>query len=145
MKKLLCFLTISFLFISTGYSQEQPKQSESNTVTQVVDKVFDRTTEAIQELANALKVPAEHVYSVLVKQQVILGWASAISVGVFLILSIVFCLWTRNDEYDNVGIGAGAIFSCMLFGVALIIFLSQGLSCLLNPEYGAIKDILQVM
>jgi len=143
MKKLLCLLTISFLFISIGYSQEQPKQDESNVVTQVVDKVFDRTTEAVRQLSDVLKVPAEHVYSVLVKQQLILGWCSIIGLITTLLLALGFTWWTYKDDYDNVGIGIVCVIGWISFVAALIVFLADGLGCLLNPEYGAIQDILQ--
>ncbi len=147
MKKLLCILTISFLFISTGYTQEQPKQDESSAVTEVVDKVFDRTTQAIQELADVLKVPAEKVYSILVKQQVVkavtLVIVDVIIVAFLLTFTVRIWKWAKQCSEDS---GGGSYFVALVMTeipfIVVFCSLQTVVMGLINPEYGAIKEIL---
>ena len=80
MKKLILGLLL-FSISLLGYSQNSIEQTASNVadVKEAVDVVKQATTqvnptvvyftEKLQELAKSLKVPAEHVYKVLVQKE----------------------------------------------------------------------------
>ena len=145
MKKVLIalFLLISISVVAQNNPTE-PLPTVGDQTVQVVNAVFDKTTEAIQQLADALSVPAEHVYKVLVRQQVITGVSLIIGTFVFIIVFILlFRYGNKTDwEYDAVAV------SCILIGLLLSVLISVtifgGIPKLLNPEYGAIKDIISV-
>jgi hypothetical protein len=145
MKKVLIalFLLISISVVAQNNTTE-PLPTVGDQTVQVVNAVFDKTTEVIQQLADALSVPAEHVYKVLVRQQVITGVSLIIGTFVFIIVFILlFRYGNKTDwEYDAVAV------SCILIGLLLSVLISVtifgGIPKLLNPEYGAIKDIISV-
>jgi hypothetical protein len=148
MKKAVLVLTI---FISlTFYSFSQQKDSAQYVTNTNVEKLIDKYSEKIEASVAAfsekLKQQAEHIYSVLIKQQVISGyiWLATLVVGlVFLIFGILLVFkFDPDDEFLG---GVGLVF-IVIFGLMFIIgiigFLGSGLSGLLNPEYGAMKDIV---
>lgn len=167
MKKLLFILLMAIPLM--GVAQENNSSKEELATVQVIDKVFDRTTEAIQQLADALKVPAEHVYTVLVKQQFINS--ISILLGEILLLIIGACLvyipykhWLNvNAQYNienndppsyrhwNIDEGAWLFFiipGALITLIAVIWFccdLPKVFTGFINPEYGAIKDIVHVL
>jgi len=169
MKKLFILLMLYSIAIFTSFAQDSVIKEELASV-QVIDQVFDRTTEAVQYLAQALKVPAEHVYSVLVKQQIIKS-VSLLGSTIFVILLCCFVVlysykdWkktnldynTKNDrkdlsynQYDlDDGywvwtIGFAIPIACIAF-LVLVFVSGEILTGFINPEYGAIKDILNAL
>lgn len=148
MKKLFCIFVFLTLAV-TIYCQDKPTKEESE-VNQVIDKVFDRTTESIQQLASALKVPADHVYSVLVKQQVVTGVSITIAL-IVVTIGFIFCLrWAikenHEDEYSlNIGSMLSTIMTGMGFVICIVLFFTTGIQGILNPEYGAIKEIMNIL
>lgn len=151
MKKLLFILLLIIPAFVINAQEVEPKD-ELATV-QVIDHIYDKTTEAITELAQALAVPAEHVYNVLVKQQVVVG----VSLLVGLLFSMLFTsiswfilfkkhnfkreLCLQNTE----GYWMLSLLLSIVSIVLLVVFLSSGISSLLNPEYGAIRDIIRIL
>lgn len=150
MKKIIFLLMLVFLSVMPVIAQDPPKD-ESNAI-EVVDRVFDRTTEAVQQLADALKVPAEHVYKVLVQQQIIQGISLLVVTMVTIIFAYLSWLILKNrhdfskneDAYDQDTEGYWVLF--ILLGVASIVLVIVSIAIVpaqfINPEYGAIKDIL---
>jgi hypothetical protein len=169
MKKILilCALVLSMGVLYAQDNKDSAVKEELAT-TQIIDKVFDRTTEAINDLAFALKVPAEHVYSVLVKQQVVKSISSITAIFLFFILTCIgmwipYKSWVSiNAEYrkenpsypgnyhdfdDSWWVWVFG-FSATIFVIVLITIgciLPSLITGLLNPEYGAIKDIMSVL
>lgn len=163
MKKIIIVLILLSITI-IGFSQ--PDNPTTNKTVEVVDAVFDKTTEAVQGLALALKVPAEHVYSILVKQQVIRAATVLCCIVICLILGFILLKWSinswrtaninyntenkrlldSNDRYDiddNWWIWPFVIgIVLLIIGVLISLFGSNVIMTgLFNPEYGAIKDI----
>lgn len=167
--KRLIFLFVLILGIST--------MSFSQTVENVVDTVFIDNNNAIQQvndsaeltalmvyndfkagiqgLAQSLKEPAEHVYSVLIKQQYVKAWigvALLFITIVFILISIKLLLFNKNSyiygEIDDVS--AGGVIGIIIGIISLVLlltFLIGGyftdiLQGFINPEYGAIRDIV---
>lgn len=168
MKKVLFFM----MFISIaviGYSQDAKGDSPVATnkdelgllngttpiseTERIVDKYVGQFSDALTELAKALKVPAEHVYGVLVRQQVVRGISLLIGVLLSLGLSIFLSAALRrrkNSEFDDLFLDEpflfmGTIIGWVCFVILTAVFLSGGVSSLINPEYGAIKDILSIL
>lgn len=173
MKKLfISFLTVIMLSFSL-YSQDVIERSNtdysSNKIDQVVNTLFDKTTEAVKDLANALKVPAEHVYSILIKQQIVKSVTNLFIIILLCLLSYIVSKVTlksykdtnisyriehkildsnynRYELDDNGWWVMGITTVAVLIISTIITFVSVITSVItgfINPEYGAIKDILQ--
>lgn len=105
---------------------------------------------AIGAMASSLKVGAEHVYMVLVKQQIVKSITKLI---LFVIGIILMSNWIKRyksdeewfDDADPTGIGfirlGQLIFSIMLILVGLIC-LDDIITGFINPEYGALDEII---
>ncbi len=159
-------LSIMLLLFSFSYAQTVEQQIDSATkvykdsITKLVadttglswKTVYNDAKEGITGLAKALKVPADHVYKILVKQQIIkaitefIGWFC-----IPLVLSIIGYRISRKykfftEETIKESEGASAFLGGIAAGVPLL-FLFFGcdwsiiIGGLINPEYGAIQDI----
>jgi len=147
MKKLCLFVALITLIGATLFSQDTTE--EKSTATEVVDKIFDKTTEAIQGIAKALQVPAEKVFTILVKQQVVNSITWGIIDLLFLILLFISAryIWRWGAKYCNGTEGLSVFGAFILLGVPVIIILCTikiVVMGFVNPEYGAIKEILSV-
>lgn len=114
-------------------------------------KVYEDTKEGIASLGKTLKVPAEHVYAVLVKQQVVyaISWLLCIIIVTLLLyLTIKFYkvhpgLYEDEDGEINplvVFTAIPIIALLVLWGIS-IAHIDTIVGGLINPEYGAIQDI----
>jgi len=167
MKKLMFILLLIIPAFIINAQDVQPKE-ELATV-QVIDHLYDKTSQAISELAKALEIPAEHVYNILVKQQTIQSISSILAILVVsLICFIVIRLTYKDYNYINKqwsevnnrpdkthyfdlddrwwvwAIGTAYV----IWSIAIITFfcvLNNVVMGLLNPEYGAIKDIMSIL
>lgn len=125
----------------------------SDTAKLTFARVYGDVKAGIVGLASALKVGAEHVYKVIVKQQVVNAITYLITVLVLFILCLRF--WsihkaavTKHGEYwdDHTSAVGPLIGSIITGGLAAILFIVNINSIVMgfvNPEYGAIKDILE--
>lgn len=172
MKKSIILLIFSIFITTTIFSQEivDAKKTEiSSDVVDVVNTVFDKTTEAITQLASALKVPAEHVYTILIKQQLVQSLSSLLG-SIFVILLGLFIVkftykdlnnkntqWRlkndRSDDYNHWNLDDGGWIFLVSLGFTIsvvgIIILCASFNNIItgfiNPEYGAIKDIMNFL
>jgi hypothetical protein len=115
--------------------------------------------QGIVALASSLKVGAEHVYGVLVRQQVVYAI-------VYLVLTIIgFILilnWIKkykddkekwkagNSVYDDTPTGLGLLRSIQIFVALVMIGIGIGninsiMTGFINPEYGAIQDVIEMV
>jgi len=124
-------------------------------------------TEKLQELAKSLKVPAEYIYKTLVKQQQINGYTILVLLFVGILLlglastQINHAQWgTGSYYYDSKDKSSPywegylwnkhtTIFlAAVIFGgimtIASLIMIPQMITGILNPEYGAIKEIMRL-
>ena len=176
---LLFFLTLSIV----GYSQT--KESTANVVVQTVqnvdtaanvikdgianinvtgtkaeafiDKYSGKLEAAFVSLAKSLKTPVEHIYKVLVTQQVVKASIFIIADILLIVLSIIFSIWfgktvnyyskQKDDWSDYEGpciILCATTIVCIIAAVGCTFgSLSTVVTGFINPEYGAIMDILQ--
>lgn len=142
MKKLIL---ISFLLIvgTIAYSQSDSISLQPKSETErLIDKYLEKAEVAVTSLASTLKVPAEHVYSVLVRQQKVIAISEIVGTG---IITLIFCIsltigvYTKWEFEPLVAITVISGFATLIF---LVIVIAQGIPKLLNPEYGAIQEIM---
>lgn len=158
---LLCFVTLSCTvanaqvdtLITNGKDMVVEALTDSGKLT--AKMVYDDAKAGIIGLAKALKSPVEHVYKVLVMQQVV----KAITYLIVLIIGLSFFFialkGSKNTEekwhtggYDPSPTVTGIMRWAQI--VLGIISICAGVSSLqdivagfVNPEYGAIKDIFE--
>jgi len=116
-------------------------------------QVYNDVKGALSGVSDALKVGAEHVYEILVRQQLINSITHLI---VILILSLssylglkyvyknMYTIDKLGDKEFNEGVIPVAIICAFLFVFAIInacIHTETILTGFLNPEYGAIMEI----
>ena len=167
MKKLMFILLLIIPVFIINAQDIQPKEELASV--QVIDHLYDKTSQAISELAKALEVPAEHAYNVLVRQQIIYAISSLLAIGLFIIVFIImikigYSWWqNKNDEYNRIHdtkdnykyydfddgawcilIGGGYI-SLGITLIVLFCMVGDIFTGIFNPEYGAIKDIMSIL
>lgn len=180
-KFIIAFMLFSISLM--GYTENKvdvpvDTKAVSEVVNEVIPQEVNATvvylTEKLQELAKALQVPAEHVYSVLVKNVQIRAYAELASLlitylaGIIILVITMKSYFNKNEQWrishkdsydvkedpqynyydldDSWHIG-GAILSGIILSIAIIVSIlaiPDILSSLLNPEYGALKEIMQL-
>lgn len=151
MKKVLSvIIAMSFLF--TTYSQKVDSLPDTTKLT--LGKVYSDIKVGINSLAQSLKVPATHVYEIMMRQQISQSISNLVFVFVFLIISIIlykvgiktYKLYNVEKNEDLAGI---TFISFLLCAISIIICVcsfwsdySSIITGFINPEYGAIKEII---
>jgi hypothetical protein len=125
----------------------------------LVDFLIEKTDafgEVINELAKQLGVAAEHVYSVIVKQQYVEGISGLIGAGLIAILALVLLISSfksrkkllEKGHYDGSDIiavrWAGMAIGFLVMG-GMVFWAIDALKMLLNPEFYAIQDIMEMI
>lgn len=162
--KMLLSVIIAMSFLFTTYSQRVDSLPDTAKLT--LNKVYSDVKSGLQGLGQSLKVPATHVYEILVRQQVTYSIINiSIVLGLFL-----FCLLTakyakttykghlalhklnkpnsiaciEDTAKGPVAVIVGVI--SVLSGTAgIIVFcatMHETVIGFTNPEYGAIKEII---
>jgi small-conductance mechanosensitive channel len=122
----------------------------------VKEKVFEKVTQYIDALAAKLGVAAEHVYGVLVRQQVAEGIVDIV-VGTLVLAVLIFALMVLIkkvelprivDEFDLLGYVFVAAILLLIIGLPgsyAVSEISDGIKHVINPEYYAIREILNAI
>lgn len=115
---------------------------------------MDKAMAYIDKLAAKLGVAAEHVYGVLVKQAVANG-VSKIGGGLMLIavavvVSVIISRTIKNSDLDYWDVEWAAVIGSIALLVVLPVVISyflmaSGIKATINPEYYAIKEILETV
>lgn len=123
----------------------------------------DKAFEYIDAIAANLGVAAEHVYGALLKQAMVSGLISvlyiiiclAVSYVIIKILKTVYADVKAEEEslfVDGFGISLAGVFAVIFGGIAIVIMffvimaeISNATTALLNPEYWALKEILDTI
>lgn len=116
----------------------------TGTLTEIL---IDKYAYKIVELSKELKVPAKHIYSVIVKQQIInsIAWLFiyfSLSILVFIFIKLGNAE-IKKDKYNNdkdIFQMLAIVTFIILIGVILFTFhiVVMGLT---NPEFGALKTV----
>jgi hypothetical protein len=171
MKKSLTILFLTIFSLANANTVETLSKDVSNVVDSVkvgvtetvsyVDtssnfkRIYNDLYDGIIALAAGLKVGAEHVYAIIVKQQIVnsIVYLLVLLLGTF---SIHMCYkqWglikIKKEKYTTDVEEIRPLAFTIIFGVLAFILLLAGLLNLntlvmgfLNPEYGAIMDIVR--
>jgi len=150
MKKVLSVI-IAMGFLLSSYSQTD---SLPDTAKLTLSKVYSDVKAGISGLAESLKVPASHVYGIMVKQQIAQSISNLIFFLAFILLSVIlyksgmktYKLWNTKKDDDLVGITIITFILCAISTFICVVgFWSDYASIVTgftNPEYGAIKEII---
>lgn len=121
---------------------------DSNSITS--KEVYNDFKSGLIGIANALKVGVEHVYYVLVKQQIVKAvmWLLLGIFGFIFILAYKRMYeFGKKNSYDSDGASWIPFVLQMFVGVVLIgLFLGNIdtiVTGFINPEFGAMKDIVE--
>jgi hypothetical protein len=179
MKKVLSILMVfGLLFTSQtkAFNVSQTLDSVKSVATSIKDSAVQSVKEVdtsstfklmysdfkqgIVALASSLKVGAEHVYEVLVRQQIVYAivFLSLTIIGFILILNWIKKykddkeVWWDSCSYNGKGdvTGLGVLRFIQIL-VALIMIgigvcnISSIMTGFVNPEYGAIQDVIEMV
>lgn len=138
MKKIV-LLSIMLLLVFVNVSAQDTVKVDPQTQL-TLNRVYEDVKEGIAGLATALKAPAEHVYEILVRQQVVYAWSSLALTIVGIALALLgFYAWSKDWEDFGIFLTIIGTITCLC---GLIFFFAMGIGGFINPEYGAIKDII---
>jgi len=173
MKKFLIVLTLLFSQLAVGQTVASVIDSTKSVVSNAIDStktavkkgigivdtssnfkmVYTDIKDGITALALGLRVGAEHVYMVLVKQQIVYAIVYLI-VGLFALFLIVNWINGYKDtkqkwlDGDMTGLGVIKTIQIFIAGIMFIVFLFHIDSIVMgfvNPEYGAIQEIIDIV
>ena len=141
----LIAITVNATIIDTTSTSTVVKADSTTALT--FNKVYENVKEGIQGLASALKAPAEHVYEVLIKQQLVNSWFGTILIIVLLVLLFISIQYLKdcNNNEDIKDLTGPILLVIIASVVTFVVFIVVGpdiLTGFFNPEYGAIKDII---
>lgn len=134
MKKFISLLIITIILSIPVFAQDNTKVDPN------VKYVIEKIEKGISAISEKLKAPTEHVYTVLIKQQKIMGWAEVCFASFFLLLTILFIVLhdvSSNDIWINL-----SLISAIIFIILLIFVTFDGIPRIVNSEYYALTEIL---
>lgn len=160
MKKIIFFtLTIFMVNMVQALSVDSVvtdiKQNTTETINTIdtsstFKQIYSDVKSGITGLASALKVTAEHVYMVLVRQQL----ANSI-LYLFLLICSIICLTICYKQWDKIKMNRDGpeeakpvIFTIITGAIGFILLLGFLFNIdtmvmgFINPEYGAIQEII---
>jgi len=175
MKKVLSILMVfGLLFTSQtkAFNVSQTLDSVKSITTSIKDSVVQSVREVdtsstfklmysdfkqgIVALASSLKVGAEHVYGVLVRQQIVYAivYLVLIIIGFILILNWIKKYkdsgenWVNLNREEPTGLGVlrfiQMIVALIMVGIG-VFNIESIMTGFINPEYGAIQDVIEMV
>lgn len=106
---------------------------------------IDKVGQVITEMAKGLGVASEHVYSVLVRQEMMFGGVLMLA-GIIIILVFMACVrWMFKNDIDDEVFWSFTIIGGIIALLVFIFAVCQGAMHLLSPEYYAIKNVIDMM
>lgn len=123
----------------------------------------EKAFEYIDAIAANLGVAAEHVYGALLKQAMVSGLRSvvyiiiclAVSYAILKMFKRIYADVKEGEDgifVDSFGVSLGGVLALVFGGIAIILMffaimsdISNATTALLNPEYWALKEILDTI
>jgi hypothetical protein len=150
MKNILLIALAGLLSIQLSATTDSLKLNKDpipDTSQITLTKVYNDVKSGLNGLEEALKVGSEHVYGVLIKQQLV----TAISYLILVILLLIACPFSVKlekkwrAEHDDFGDGPACLVPIIVnITTVIVIFITitDIITGFINPEYGALKDIM---
>lgn len=158
MKKILSILLLVTIFTITTKANvsnivDSLSKNTKESVTYIdtssnFKMIYTDIKSNIQALSSALKVGAEHVYEILVKQQIVnsIVWLifSVLCIICIIIFIKVIMLASKNNWNNDGTIGFVFVagIGCIIFLIICLAHIDIIVMGFVNPEYGAIKEII---
>jgi hypothetical protein len=144
MKKLILLTIFIFSFLTNVQAQE------SDTLKTTI---YKDVKSAITQLADALKVGAEHVYGILVKQQVVNSITNLIVYIVLISVTIALYILARKIKNESEYSDDDSVIMINIVATLLVISdliylgvtIQATVTGFVNPEYGAIQEIMSLI
>lgn len=142
MKKLI------ILCLSIMLSVQVVAQVKQDSTKLTVKEVYNDAKQVIAQLAKALQIGTEHVYEVVVKQQLVhsITWLIIYLVGftsIYLSLKKTFNLVQEDDDWINLLIPLCVV--ALVFMVTFVWTIDDVVTGFVNPEYGALRTIMNLI
>lgn len=154
MKTVIFIIAMVITFTVNAQKKDSTKQ-DSTKVT--ASQVYKDVKNVLGELGKALKVGSEHVYEVLVKQQIVnsIVWLIlGVMATVLLFLGYFQIKAVKWDKYSdgpventtiNLLFGIGELIVGVIMTMFFVFHIDVIVMGFTNPEYGALKDILSLI
>lgn len=147
MKQLKYLLFSLILLINISIYSQTDSTAIVNPISEterIVDKYSEKISVALQSLAKSLEVPAQRVFEILIKQQYVFAITHTIILLLLIITCIVFTYkcWKDPDGGDWWGLPATLIIGTIIY---ICFILESIVGCYINPEYYALKEIIQLI
>ncbi len=129
---------------------------KSDSTEVLYERVYDDFTEALSAIGDSLAIGAEHVYAILVRQQIVNAYVWCF---IFLISSIIMII-CLTILFNILGDSHGdpepksmpkfvasiivGILNCILF-ITCLVQMNIVFTGFFNPEYGAIKELMNLI
>jgi len=175
MKKLLSILMVFGLLYTSqakAFNVSETLDSVKSIATSIKDSAIQSVKEVdtsstfklmysdfkqgIVALASSLKVGAEHVYEVLVRQQIVYAivYLVLFAIGFILILNWIKKYkdsgenWVSSNRDEPTGLGVlrtiQMIVALIMVGIG-VFSIESIMTGFINPEYGAIQDVIEMV
>lgn len=153
MKKLIILL-FATMVVTSSFSQKLDSIPLPDTTKLTLGKVYSDIKAGINGLSQSLKVPASHVYNIMVRQQITQSISELIFVVIFIVLSLItykiatksYNLYNVKKDEDLIGITIICYAAFALITIITICSFWNNYASIVtgftNPEYGAIKEII---
>lgn len=144
--KALFFTSLLILAALFGFGQDTSAPRALDTTKVTFSTVYKDAKYALIGLGSALKVGGEHVYSVLVKQQIVnsISWIIVMLITV-LMLTTSFQL-NKSADWEGGNLSMAGTLILGIVGIILLVVTLCNIGVVVtgfvNPEYGALKDIM---
>ncbi len=147
MNKFIIMCLLGILTFTTNATTGSIKSPPVDTTSLTYNKVYSDIKESLKGLGSALKVSSEHVYKIIVQQQLVDSITRTILFIIALVLLII-CIKTgvKKEWTDSSVAGITSIIGVIICVLTIIYCLGHTKDIVMgfvNPEYGAIQDIME--
>ncbi len=121
----------------------------------MIQSIIASGSAALAKLAQVAGQTAEHFYGILVRQQMVEGIGTLISVGLWTIINIIVCkkllVWYqrthKTDHYGNSEAESAIFLGILVLFVSfvLVLFVGEAVQKIINPEFYAIKFVFDAV
>lgn len=142
MKRIILIIAITMLTLYCIVNAQTIDTINISETERIFDKYSTKFEVGIIALAESLKTPAEHVYKVLIRQQYVVAITWTTILLIILLITITCWIFWFKDKTDKDEWWGVPAFITTTFIVTMFSTINKIITGLINPEYGAIKDII---